>query len=133
MRYAVGMDRLRIIAIALGLVAPATGTTAPGELSDPAMLFAACAGRLSAEMEHLWLEGRDAAAITRQRAAMIDLVDAVRPPDSGPAILARRIEAKMAQAALLQRAAFSTDEAVARRARVLARGARRQCLALMPH
>lgn len=130
------MERLRVIACVLGLgipvVAPAPAVAAPGEFSDPVLIFAACAGRLSAEMEHRWLDGRDATDITRQRAAMIDLVDAVRPEDRGIEILARRIEAKFAQAALLQRATFGTDPEEARRARALAGRARGQCLALMP-
>lgn len=125
------MDRLRLIAVVLGLAAPAAGMAAPGELSNPAMIFAACAGRLSAEMEHRWLDGRDASDVTRQRAMMIDLIEASRPPGSGTAVLAARIEAKMAQAALLQRATFGTDPADARRARALALSAHRQCSALI--
>lgn len=130
--YTKPMDRVRAIAVVLGLVAPATGMAAPGDLSDPVMIFAACAGRLSAELEHQWLDGRSTPGLRQQRAAMIDLVDAVRPADSGKHVLARRIEAKFAQASLLQRATFSRDAAEASRARDLARAARDSCLTLLP-
>ncbi|WP_375173579.1 hypothetical protein [Pseudooceanicola sp.] len=126
------MSRLCTLALVFGLVAPATGTAASDEISNPLMVFAACAGRLSAEMEHKWLVAENPDEVTRQRAAMIDLVDAIRPPERGREVLARRIEAKFAQAALLQRALFSTDEAEARQAATLARAARHRCLYLIP-
>ena len=125
------MTHVRALLVALVLAAPATGTAAPGEPGDPVALFATCAGRYSAEMEHRWLIGHDAAEITRPRRAMIDLVDAVRTPDQGPRVLAWRVEAKVAQAMLLQRAEFNTDPADAGRARDLARLALSQCRALI--
>ncbi|GGE31910.1 hypothetical protein GCM10011360_19850 [Primorskyibacter flagellatus] len=125
------MDHMRAFLVALGLAAPATGTAAPGEPGDTVALFATCAGRYSAEMEHRWLIGHDATEITRHRRAMIDLVDAVRTPDQGPRVLAWRVEAKVAQAMLLQRADFNTDPADAGRARDLARLALSQCGALI--
>ena len=135
------MTHVRALPVALVLAAPATGTAAPGEPGDPVALFATCAGRYSAEMEHRWLIGHDAAEITRlveavrltprQLRAMIDLVDAVRTPDQGPRVLAWRVEAKVAQAMLLQRAEFNTDPADAGRARDLARLALSQCRALI--
>jgi hypothetical protein len=126
------MTRMCALAVVLGLVAPATGAMASDDLSDPLMVFAACAGRLSAEMEHKWLIEEDPDEVTRHRAAMIDLVDAIRPPDRGREVLARRIEAKFAQAALLQRAYFSKNEAEARQAATLARAAHQRCLYLIP-
>lgn len=126
------MDRLRLIAVAFGLVAPAAGSAAPGDITDPVMMFAACAGRLSAEMEHSWLDGRDPTQVTRQRAAMIDLVEATRSSDNGAAVLATRIEAKMAQAALLHRATFNSNPDESARARRLAWSARDQCTGLIP-
>lgn len=125
------MHLVRALVVSLGLVAPATGQAGPGDLSDPVMIFADCAGRFSAEMEHSWLMGHDPAEVTRQRAMMIDLVDAARPADAGPAILATRIEAKFAQAALLQRASFTQDPQQARQARATARAALERCLFLM--
>lgn len=125
------MRPLRALAVVIWLVVPATGVAAPGEISDPAMVFSACAGRLSAEMEHRWLTGRDPTEVTRQRATMIELVDATRMPDHGPLLMARRIEAKVAQAALLQRAMFSRDPDVVKQAMIHARAARQTCLSLI--
>jgi len=126
------MALMRTLVALLALVPAGTGRAAPGDLSDPAVVFATCAGRYSAEMEHRWLLGRDADEVTKQRRAMIDLVESVRADDQGAFILARRIEAKMAQAALLQRAEFGRDEGAARRALRLAQTAIRQCGALLP-
>jgi hypothetical protein len=63
---------------------------------------------------------------------MIDLIDAIRGPDDGRALLAHRLEAKFAQAKLLQRASFDLDPDAARRATLLASAARDRCLSLLP-
>ena len=77
---------------------------------DPVVLFATCAGRLSALMEHQWMfDGPGSEDTAVKRAHMIDMLDAVRAPDQGHKVLALRIEAKMAQAALLTRATFNDD------------------------
>ena len=74
------------------------------------VMFATCAGRLSALMEHQWMfDGPASEQTALQRAHMIDMLDAVRPPDQGREVLALRIDAKMAQAALLTRATFNDD------------------------
>lgn len=79
--------------------------------------FATCAGRLSALMEHQWLLSDPAADITaRQRAAMLSLVAALGEPEQEGAALAWRIEAKAAQADLLTRARFGTNETTAAQA-----------------
>ena len=77
--------------------------------------FASCAGRLSAEMEHAWLmsEG-DADRAEAQRSAMVSLVEAITPPDKGRDVLIWRVDAKVAQARLLNRATFNRDDADAR-------------------
>lgn len=72
--------------------------------------FAACAGRLSAVMEYQWMFDGPASEQTKtQRAAVIDLVEAIMPPDRGREVLQWRISAKMAQSALLTRAVFNDD------------------------
>jgi hypothetical protein len=130
------MALMRILFALLALVPAGTGRADPGHaknsLSDPVIIFATCAGRYSAEVEHRWLTGRNADQISKQRRAMIDLVDAVLQPGQGRRVLARRIEAKMAQAALLQRADFNPDPAVSRRALLLAQTALRGCTNLLP-
>ncbi|WP_407492552.1 hypothetical protein [Pseudooceanicola sp. MF1-13] len=127
---------MRFLIALLALVPPGPGRADPGHspdtLSNPVMTFATCAGRYSAEVEHRWLMGRDADQASKQRRAMVDLVDAVRLPDQGPLILALRIEAKMAQAALLQRAEFNPDPAIADRALRLAQSSLRHCSRLLP-
>lgn len=96
-------------------------------------LFATCAGRLSALMEHQWLfDGAAADQTQAQRAAMLDLLAAILPSDAGPRVLHTRIVAKQAQQALLTRATFNTnpvDAAWATRqsARLIA-----ECTGLLP-
>lgn len=74
--------------------------------------FANCAGRLSAQMEYAWLvsDGNSDRA-EAQRAAMVSLVEAITPPGQGHQVLNWRVDAKMAQARLLQRATFNADDA----------------------
>lgn len=93
-------------------------------------LFAQCAGRFSAEVEHDWLLGGDGAAAARDRAWMVGLIDALLPVSDipGRSVLAMRIEAKMAHAALLTRAEFSGNA----RARRLAQRHVARCAALLP-
>ncbi len=87
--------------------------SAPGALTaagDIHWTFATCPGRLYALMEHQWLiNDPDADRTEAQRAAMISLLEATMPPDRGRDVLARRIEAKQAQAVLLTRATFNDD------------------------
>ena len=78
---------------------------------DLHVIFATCAGQLSATMEHQWLLADPTSERTElHRAAMIGLLQATTPADQRSATLARRIEAKMAHAALLTRASFNTDQ-----------------------
>ncbi len=81
--------------------------------------FAACAGRYSAQMEWRWLmsvEGADVSAANR--AYFVDLIEAVMPEALNDGlhprdVLAWRIEAKHAQAKLMQVATFSQEADVA--------------------
>ncbi len=72
--------------------------------------FANCTGRYSALMEHHWLIGETGDnRAERRRNSFAAMLDAVRAPDTGRTVLAWRIEAKAAQAALLLVATFGTD------------------------
>ena len=116
------------ILILLSLAAPARLTARP--LDPLTAEFAGCTGRLSALMEHQWLLSDPEADRTEtRRAAMIALLDAVTPPDAALAALARRIEAKQAQAVLLTRATFGQDPAQAAFAATRAEAEIARCLA----
>ncbi len=91
-------------------------------------VFAQCAGRYSAELEHAWLMGdRDAAMPKERRAHFVALAESVMPPDAGGAALDHRISAKVAQAALLQRAAFGESAEARKSAAEVARGHIQSC------
>lgn len=95
-----------ILAI-LGSAAPAGAASGT---QDTLRLFASCAGRLSAQMEFQWLVGDPAAEATEsQRSHLISLIEAVQSDADGRHILNWRIDAKVAQAALLSRAHFNDD------------------------
>jgi hypothetical protein len=105
------------------LTAMAVGFAGCGPASADSLLrdFAVCAGRYSALVEHQWLvdgPASDASAGTRD--SLLSLVEAVEEPGMGAAVLGWRIEAKVAQKALLQRAHFAKDrDAEARAAELL--------------
>ncbi|WGW03290.1 hypothetical protein [Tropicibacter oceani] len=95
------------------------GQAMPLEIGDQARSFAACLGRYSATMEHEWLMGRDGALAQDRRRLFESLLDAVTHDArtaglTGAHLLHIRIEAKFAQARLLQTASLGQD---ARRAR----------------
>ena len=82
------------------LVAPIGGPAhaMPGEMQEMVRLFASCAGRYSATMEHEWLMGRDGRVAEAQRRGFVALLDAVLPDAraagmTGPQVLSLRIEA----------------------------------------
>lgn len=100
-----------IIAIMIASI----GTQAAAENLDVSFapdvrFFAACAGRLSAQLEHEWLlqdaRSEDTAAA---RATLLDILEALMRADQGRQVLAWRVDAKMAHAALLTRATFGED------------------------
>ena len=79
---------------------------------NPLDLFAGCAGRLSALMEHQWLFGDARAEITeQQRKSVLELLEATMQPGEESYTLALRISAKQARAVLLTRATFNDDPA----------------------
>lgn len=103
-----------------------------GPLPPLVVTFTNCAGRLSAQMEHEWLMMDPASARTEAlRAAMIGLVEAVMPLDRGRDVMALRIEAKQAQAALLTRATFQREKPGADWALVRAEREIAACAALL--
>ena len=125
---------LILLAAAGAICAPRAGQAWPGTPRDQVQVFATCTGRLSALMEHQWLI--DAAAsddTARRRAAMIDLLDAAMEMDGTPGhvVLSWRIDAKMAQAQLLQQALFGTDPRLAARAQVMAARYMHDCSTLL--
>ncbi|CUH76142.1 hypothetical protein [Tropicibacter naphthalenivorans] len=102
-------------ALAMPDTGPDTGPNAgPDRATEQVRLFATCLGRMSATMEHEWLMGRDGAQARGQRQLFEMLVEAVMPDArraglTGAHILHLRIEAKFAQAKLLQAASFDPD------------------------
>ncbi|WP_106606631.1 hypothetical protein [Shimia abyssi] len=109
-----------IIALAMSSAGNPAFARAP-EPQDPLKFFAACAGRLSAEMEFQWMFDGDAAdAFAAERAAVLDILEAMMSDDQGRDVLNWRVEAKMAQAALLTRATFTNDARAARHSAKLA-------------
>lgn len=90
-----------LLAFAAGMTGAAARADAPALMRD----FTMCSGRLSAQMEHQWLLSDPASDRTAAlRSDMIALAEAVTPPGQEAAAMAMRIEAKVAQAALLARA-----------------------------
>ncbi len=101
------------------LTAMAVGFAGCGPASADPLLreFAICAGRFSALVEHQWLvdgPASDASAGTRD--SLLALVDAVEEPEMATTAMGWRIEAKVAQKALLQRAHLAGDRVAEKRA-----------------
>ena len=94
-----------VLALSRGALSPAAALAAP-----PTSMFAACAGRLTAQLEHEWLIAAPEAEQTeRQRAAMVSLVEASLAPGDDRRTTALRIEARLAHRAILTRATFNDD------------------------
>ncbi len=125
------MGILKTLLVSAMLAAWTAGPAPANNLNDPLIVFAGCAGRFSAQMEHHWLMGRDPSHVQQRRQDMIDLLEAIQPPGRGKEVLARRLEAKYAQAVLLQRAEFTADPVEADHARNHAISAIATCSALL--
>jgi hypothetical protein len=107
-----------LAALAVGFV---TGSPATADrlLRD----FAVCTGRYSALVEHQWLvdgPASDASAGTRD--SLWALVKAVAGPGEAATAMTWRIEAKVAQKALLDRAYFAKDQVAEKRSAQLLQG-----------
>jgi hypothetical protein len=87
-------------------------------VADPLLReFAVCAGRYSALVEHQWMvDGPASERSAGTRDSFLALVGAVEEPGMAAAVMGWRIEAKMAQKALLQRAQFAGDKGAKARA-----------------
>jgi len=82
----------------------------PMASQDQLYLFATCAGRLSAMMEHQWSHDTARADHTAaQRDTMVELVSAIVPPGAGREALSVQVAAKAAFRQLLQRAVNTRD------------------------
>lgn len=127
------MGSLKTFPALVALAFPALPALAlPGDGTDPAMTFATCTGRLSAQMEHQWIVDPPASDRTRsQRARMIELLDAATPPGAARRVLNWRVEAKMAQAQLLTRARYGAHPDQAARAQRRADRQLAACLSLL--
>lgn len=99
------------------LAAVALGFCSPPLAADPLLRdFSVCAGRYSALVEHQWLVDGPASDVSADRRdAMLELVAAVMPQDMAKTAMGWRIEAKVAQRALLDRAFFALDSAAEKR------------------
>ncbi|MEM6891014.1 MAG: hypothetical protein AAF636_23200 [Pseudomonadota bacterium] len=119
----------RWVAVLVVLVASAQ----PAVSGEPLhRIFAACAGRLSAEVEHQWLVQDQRVEMTeRHRARMITLTDATTPEGQEPWTLHLRIQAKHAHKALLSRAEFNDDKKVSRWAASQAESELSRCVGLL--
>lgn len=93
----------------LGTAVGATLFAQSAAASQPLeQLFATCAGRLSAELEHQWLmRDPEAEATEHLLDAMIALLDATGSDADRARLMAIRIEAKYAHGTLLRRATFN--------------------------
>jgi hypothetical protein len=104
------------------LTAMAVGFGGCGPASADPLLreFAVCAGRYSALVEHQWLvDGPASEASEGTRDNLLALVEAVQGPGMAATVMGWRIEAKVAQKALLMRAHFAQDAVAESRAREL--------------
>lgn len=126
------MGGLRTLLAALPLMA---GLPVMASAQTPwSLTFAACAGRLSAQVEHQWLMRDAAASVTgAQKDQFTDLLATVVTDQNATALLALRIEAKQAQATLLRRATFNADARDARWAGARAAQGIAACVSLVPN
>lgn len=94
---------LAVLAVGLSAYGPA--------MANPLLReFAVCAGRFSALVEHQWLvDGPASEASARQRDSLVSLVEAVARPEELKTTMAWRIDAKVSQKRLLDRAWFDGD------------------------
>ena len=110
------------------LPAPALNNAANEDLR----IFAICAGRFSAQMEHSWLFGKsDPSDFEQDREMMLMLIDAIMPDTDRIRVMDWRINAKQAHAMLLTRAAYTIDGADAVWAETRAEAAIAECRDLL--
>ena len=99
---------------------------------DALRFLAVCAGRLSALTEHQWMFDGPASEITqRQAMEVVELIKAIMPPGQGPRVLGWRIDAKVANRALLWTAAQNPDPRLALAAGLQAQSLIAPCASLL--
>lgn len=114
---------LAVLAVGLSATGPAMANTL---LYD----FAVCAGRLSAVMEDQWMfDGPESEKTEAELLATISLIDASMLPGEGKRVLVWRINAKVAQRALLTQARFGLDQRLAEMAAARAEALAADCRA----
>lgn len=95
-------------------------------------IFATCAGRLSAIMEHQWMFDGPASEQTQiHRTHVLDLVAATMQDGQGREVLNWRLSGKRAQNQLLTRATFNDDDVDAAWAAAQATRYERACTAFL--
>ena len=98
-----GLRTILLPALLCALAAPVAAQADTDIPDNPLYYFATCAGRMSALMEHQWLVDGPASDITKaRRAAVLDVLASLTPPGSEVQVMAWRVEAKAAHAALLR-------------------------------
>ncbi len=97
------LKTLRLVPALICALAAPPGVRADTDIpDDPLHFFATCAGRMSALMEHQWLVDGPASEITQARRELVlDVVASLTPPGQEVQVMAWRVEAKAAHAALL--------------------------------
>jgi hypothetical protein len=96
------MPRLCIRLVLPGALALQPGATMAKAQPDPIPLFAACTGRLSAQMEFQWLtQAPNADETQRMRDGMAEVLAALTPMGDDAQAMALRVNAKEAQRQIL--------------------------------
>jgi hypothetical protein len=124
------MSRLKTFFTMLSMVLAlpvATRADQPIELR----LFAECAGRLSATVEHAWLVGTDDTALRAQKDGFADLIEALASPNDRVQVMDWRVRAKMDHKRLLSLSVFATEPRLARLATMQAQAHQNRCGAVL--
>ena len=104
----------------------------PGAADPLLREFAVCAGRLSAIMEDQWMfDGPASERTAEELHAMVSLIEASMPEGTGRQVMAWRIDAKVAQRALLAQARFGGDRRVSETAAARAEALAAECRAMI--
>ncbi|WP_374430310.1 hypothetical protein [Tabrizicola sp.] len=101
--------------------------------ADPLLRqFAVCAGRLSAIMEDQWMfDGPASERTAEELHAMVSLIEASMPEGAGRQVMGWRIDAKVAQRALLAQVRFGGDPRLSETAAARAEALAAECRALI--
>ncbi|NBE06015.1 hypothetical protein [Paragemmobacter ruber] len=109
---------LSLLMLLCALAGPSAARAGNDVPDNPLQFFATCAGRMSALMEHQWLVDGPASDLTKaRRAAVLDVVASITPAGQEAQVMAWRIEAKVAHAALLGASRHGTAQSRASAAR----------------